>query len=141
MRAAREVNDGMPGHVVARIRECTGGAETPRIAVLGLAYKPNVDDVRESPTFAVLHGLRESLPGAEVRLHDPHVPEGTHDTVSLAEALREADCVAIVTGHRRYTQMDPELTRALVAEPVLLDTTGVLDAEAWRRAGFRVETL
>ncbi len=110
---AGEINTGMPGYVVARLAEelnqkgkCLKGA---RILLLGMAYKPDVDDLRESPTLRLIHLLREQ--GAEVSYNDPHI-QRLHRTrqydfdmssVELTpETLSSADCVVIVTNHRAY---------------------------------------
>ena len=110
---AGEINTGMPAYVVARLAEelnqkgkCLKGA---RVLLLGMAYKPDVDDLRESPALRLIHLLREQ--GAQVSYNDPHIPR-LHRTrqydfdmssVELTpEALSSADCVVVVTNHRAY---------------------------------------
>jgi UDP-N-acetyl-D-glucosamine dehydrogenase len=110
---AGEINTGMPRYVVSRLADelnrlgkCLKGA---RILLLGMAYKPDVDDLRESPALRLIDLLREQ--GAEVSYNDPHIPR-LHRTrqydfdlssVELSEdALVSADCVVIVTNHKAY---------------------------------------
>jgi UDP-N-acetyl-D-glucosamine dehydrogenase len=73
---AGEINTAMPVHVVERLGEALNAARKPlngsRVLVLGLAYKPNVDDYRESPSFRIMDLLKQR--GSEVAYHDPHVP-------------------------------------------------------------------
>jgi len=110
---AGEVNHRMPNYVVDRtvlaLNEAGKPVKGSRILVLGLAYKPDVDDVRESPSFALID-LLEGL-GATVDYHDPHVP-ATHpmrrrntprrSIVLTPAALAEYDCVLIATHHSAY---------------------------------------
>ncbi len=107
---AAEVNSHMPDYVVGKVgdalnseRKAVNGS---RVLVLGVAYKRDVGDVRESPALDVIHLLRER--GAEVSYHDPHVPAVRFDGYALTSveltdaALEEADCVVIVTDHRAF---------------------------------------
>lgn len=112
---AGQVNHEMPGYVIQRCMLALNHAAKPvqgaKVLVLGLAYKPDIDDVRESPSFALIHQLREL--GAQVSYHDPHVP-ATHAmrhypdlplmrSIELTEAaLAEADLVLVATHHSAY---------------------------------------
>lgn len=105
---ASEVNGFMPQFVVGKISEALNDARKPvngsKIVVLGVAYKPNVNDVRESPALDII-GLLEGMK-AQVCYHDPYVPsfkEGDHELNSVAltgELVAGSDCVVIVTNHR-----------------------------------------
>ena len=104
---ADEVNTGMPRWVVGKVAEALNddrkAVNGSRVLVLGAAYKPNVDDTRESPALDVMELLRER--GAEVRYHDPHVEEVEVDeerwrSVELTDdELEAADCAVVVTDH------------------------------------------
>jgi UDP-N-acetyl-D-glucosamine dehydrogenase len=110
---AGEINSAMPEHVVRRTVEALNARRKPlngsRVLVLGLAYKPNVDDYRESPSFVLLDLLRAG--GAEVAYYDPHVPEvratrehahwaGVRSIAWSPEILRTFDAVLIATNHK-----------------------------------------
>ncbi len=120
-----KVNQQMPYHCVAKVQRTLNHAGLPikgaRIAVLGVSYKPGVGDIRESPALKILTLLKGL--GAELRYHDPHVPalrdHGLH-SVSLDDALEEADLALIVTAH-------PEVDHQLVAQRarLLVDLRGV----------------
>jgi len=108
---AAEINTSMPEHVVNRVAEALNGQGKPlrgsRVLVLGLAYKPDVDDVRESPAVTLIELLQQR--GARVQYHDPYIPSGkpmrehniTHlRSIPLTPAnLRRFDCVLIATDH------------------------------------------
>ena len=107
---AAEVNSHMPDYVVGKVGDALNterkSVNGSRVLVLGVAYKRDVGDVRESPALDVIHLLRQR--GAEVAYHDPYVAslrrEGIDlDTTELtAEALAAADCVVVVTDHSAY---------------------------------------
>jgi len=103
------VNGQMPEFVVSKVQNALNDAGKPlkgsRIHVMGVAYKRDIDDVRESPALDILHVLRSR--GAQVSYSDPHVPRLTADGLDLSsedgpEAVGEADCVVIVTDHRVF---------------------------------------
>ena len=107
IRTARQVNDSQPDFVVELVRRALGGVlEGKKVAALGLSYKPDIDDLRESPALDVMWLLRER--GAEVTYHDPYVTNLHHEglemeAIDLTEkALAEADCVVVVTDHTWY---------------------------------------
>ncbi len=108
---ASEINSAMPRYVVGRILECMNHRgktlKGSRCLVLGAAYKPEIDDIRESPALDVI-GLLQNM-GAIVEYHDPYIPViKTHDdiemssVVDLMAAVRTADVVVIVTDHKVY---------------------------------------
>lgn len=138
MRTARAVNDEMPTHVVSLVEEAVKGIEKPRIAFLGLAYKGNVDDVRDSPSFDILKKLKTRWPHADIAVNDPFVPPGKFETIPLEAAIERADCILVVTDHRQYKSLDPRTVKSKVARRVVIDTRGMLDVRAWINAGFWV---
>lgn len=116
------------------------------ITVLGAAFKPNSDDVRDSPALAVAGEL--ALRGARVRVCDPQAVEnarrvypGLEYPVSLADGVAGADLVILATEWPEYRELDPVWTAELVAEPVVLDARNALDLARWRGAGWQVHGL
>lgn len=107
---ASEINTGMPRYVVNKIQEALNNQgkalKGSRVLVLGVAYKPDIDDVRESPALDVLGLLLQS--GSNVIYHDPYIPEVHHYDLDLSsvqdlmEEVKKADCVVIVTNHSEY---------------------------------------
>ena len=117
-----------------------------KIAVLGLAFKPDSDDVRDSPALNVAAQL--SLQGAAVVCHDPKAianarkrfPELTY-AGSIAEAVAGADAIMVLTEWPEYRELDPAVLAAQVTQPIVIDGRNCLDADAWRAAGWRYRAL
>ncbi len=108
---ASDINTNMPRYVVARLLDAMNdrgkALKGSRCLVLGAAYKPDIDDIRESPALDVIGLLQKK--GAQVEYHDPYIPAlKTHDDVEmhsvpdLMEAVNRADCVVIITNHKCY---------------------------------------
>jgi UDPglucose 6-dehydrogenase len=127
--------------------EALGGSVfRKRIAVLGVTFKPDSDDVRDSPALDVAVSLKGL--GADVVATDPEgiptarVRHPQLEYVALTEdALRGADLVVLVTEWREYRDLDPVETAELVADPVIIDGRNVLDPAAWRSAGWTYHGL
>jgi len=142
IRTAREVNDGMPGHVLARLARLA--APPAPICLLGVTYKANVDDVRESPAVRIAELAVDS--GYRVRLCDPHVAPGVTGLpaplLPLEQAVRDAAALVLLVDHTAFTHgLDLDLVAALVGRKQVLDTRGALDRSAWRQRGFSVAVL
>ena len=93
---ARQVNDAQPHFVLEKVKQTLGSLKEKKIAALGLAYKPDVDDLRESPAMEVVHLLQQE--GAQVRVWEPFKPEADMQGIDMActleEAIWEARCPA-----------------------------------------------
>ncbi len=107
---ASEINTGMPRYVVSKVQDALNdhrkSLKGSKVLVLGAAYKPDIDDLRESPSMDVIGLLMQK--GADVQYHDPYIKTVSHDewkltSVSdLMKSISEADCVVIVTNHSSY---------------------------------------
>ena len=148
---AEEVNSRMPEHVVTLIADGLNdemkALKGARVLLLGVAYKKDIDDVREAPALSIIDRLRAK--GADVRYHDPFVREVRFDdahtqgsgaplqTVALTdEELQTADCVVIVTDH---TQVD--YARVCALSKLIVDTRNALDSSLRRQACARIIRL
>jgi UDP-N-acetyl-D-mannosaminuronic acid dehydrogenase len=121
IRAARAVNDARPARVVAMIREACAGFAAPRVACLGLAYKPDVADCRESPAVAVVRELVRE--GFDVTVSDPFVAAFPGLTIrDPAAAIAGADVVAVLVAHTPFRALD----RTLLAGKAVVDPAGLL---------------
>jgi UDP-N-acetyl-D-mannosaminuronic acid dehydrogenase len=140
VRAAREVNDGMPHYVVERLLQ-EMKHESGHVALLGLAYRAELSDTRESPALEIHHLLRQR--GLDVKAHDPLVASEVGEIANhtMQDALAGAGSILLVTDHRSFVNLDPSAISDLVAGRSVFDTRGCLDADRWHRAGFRVITL
>jgi UDPglucose 6-dehydrogenase len=132
--------------VVALAEELVGAVSGSRIAVLGVAFKPNSDDVRDSPALDVARRLHDA--GAHVSVFDPEANATAAriapdlDYVADAEtALRGADAVLVLTEWTEFRQLDPAVVAELVAHRRVIDGRNVLDPAAWRAAGFEYRGL
>jgi UDP-N-acetyl-D-glucosamine dehydrogenase len=121
---ASEINTSMPRYWVQKVQDSLNDAgravKNSRILVLGVAYKKNVNDMRESPALDIIHLLEEK--GAHVYYHDPHVPSFQHEGMEMVSvtdldvALRMVDCVVIATDHDAYRWDDVARKAALVVD-------------------------
>jgi len=143
IRTARQVNDAQPEYVVDVIRRAAGELGGCQIAALGLAYKPDVDDLRESPAIEIVRLLAEA--GARVRTYEPYKPgaqvPGTDSAASLDGALRDADLVLLLVAHSPLKALQPAQAAALLRRRVAVDVANGWDAAAWQAAGFRLFRL
>jgi UDPglucose 6-dehydrogenase len=142
-----EINLGRRERVVALAREAAGGELTGRrVAVLGLAFKPNSDDVRDSPSLAICDRL--AAEGAAVSVHDPVAMPGAarkrpglRYAPSVSEAAEGAELVLHLTEWSDYRAIDPAALARVVARRVIIDARCCLDAGLWREAGWTVRVL
>src|SRR5207245_640949 len=118
---AREVNDGMPAHVAALVREAIGRPDGAVIVTLGKTYKADVSDVRESPAVSVIDALARA--GAEVREHDSMILADR----PVEELAKGADALVLLVDHAGYRGLDPARLAGVMRHPVLIDTRGVID--------------
>ncbi|MBK6433072.1 MAG: nucleotide sugar dehydrogenase [Anaerolineae bacterium] len=124
IQLAGEINSEMPRYWVNKVQDALNDVGKPvrgsKVLVLGVAYKKDIDDVRESPALDIVELL--SLKGAAVSYHDPHVPSFRHNghalksVTDLALALETADCVVIATDHSMYDWADVTRRAALVID-------------------------
>ncbi|HKW78750.1 MAG TPA: nucleotide sugar dehydrogenase [Candidatus Limnocylindria bacterium] len=132
---AREVNDAMPGHAVDLVRDALETLKGRVVVTLGLTYKADVVDRRESPAEHVVELLRSA--GAEVRAHDALVASKP-DVYELAKG---ADAVVLLVDHKEYRALAPSELAKRMRRPVAVDTRGVLDRKAWESSGMRLRVL
>lgn len=126
---ASEINTGMPRFVLTRVQDALNDRQKAlkgsKVLVLGAAYKPDIDDLRESPSLDVMALLEKK--GAIVSYHDPYIPSIKHDgsvrrsVEDLWKAVEDADCVVIVTNHKVY-----DYARILEKAKLIVDTRNAL---------------
>jgi UDP-N-acetyl-D-mannosaminuronic acid dehydrogenase len=144
IHTARQVNDGQPHRTAAMVANALGGdLKGKRIAVLGLAFKPEVDDLRESPAIEVAQLLAQA--GAQVRAFEPYKPEeqveGIETLPSLEAVLAEAEALILMVNHAQFSRLDPSAVARLTPARIAIDTRGQWDAAAWQAAGFTIYRL
>ncbi|MCK1796962.1 UDP-glucose/GDP-mannose dehydrogenase family protein [Streptomyces sp. XM4193] len=147
LREVDSINMRRRGHMVELTRDAVGGALLgKRIAVLGATFKPDSDDVRDSPALNVAGQLH--LQGAQVTVYDPKGMENARalfPTLAYAdsaiEAVRGADVVLHLTEWREFRELDPTELGEAVAVPHILDGRNALDPQLWRKAGWTFRAL
>jgi len=125
IKLARDTNTSMPAFVVGKIKMLLRGIVNPKIAALGVTYKGNVDDRRESPALEIVHML--TMEGFHVEVYDPHVAD--KDYVDLETAAKDADIMVVLVDHNEYKAMDHAALAALMKNPVLFDTKNIIQAQ------------
>lgn len=150
LREVDAINERRRSRVVTRATQLLGGDVTgKRVAVLGAAFKPNSDDIRDSPSLEIAWRLANA--GAQVRVHDPKAlpvaralrPEsdGLRYVDDIDEALSDADIVLHLTEWQEYRDLDPAAVAQATARRMVIDGRNKLDVDAWRAAGWTVEAL
>lgn len=130
IRTARTVNDDKPHHVLDRIEHVARRFREPVIACLGLAFKADIDDLRESPAVEIVHALAERAIGDVIAV-EPNIDalpaslEGRAALANVAHALQRADIVVILVEHRQFKQIDP----LKLQSKIVIDTRGLLARE------------
>jgi UDP-N-acetyl-D-mannosaminuronic acid dehydrogenase len=144
IRTARQVNDAQPHLVLDLVRRAFGGnLSGHQVAVLGLAYKPDVDDLRESPAIEVAHLLVEN--GVRVNAFEPFKTsaalDGLNTVDSLTSALQDAEALLLLVGHSAFRNLEPQEAAQLTPARIVIDTINAWHAEAWQASGFKVFQL
>lgn len=129
IKTAREVNDSKPGFVLDKLLPQARRINEVKIAALGLAFKPNIDDLRESPARQIVNRLADELPEATILAVEPNIEElpselGKRSNVFLTEteqAIADADIVLLLVDHNEFVNLDS----TLLAEKIVHDTRGV----------------
>ena len=142
IQTARRINERMP-HVVARLVDemlMPASRVDTRIAILGAAYKADIDDTRESPSLAVADLLKERR--YHVSVYDPLARDFEYLlSPTLEEAVRDCDAILLITDHRCFRDINPATVAPLVRRKILIDARQFVDRDAWTAAGFVVRTL
>ena len=127
IRTAREVNDGKPTWVIDQVVQASAETENPTIAALGLAFKPDIDDLRESPALSITRQLPGAVQGATVLAVEPNIDElppaladAGIELASVEDAIARADIVLLLVDHQEFKSLD----RALLSGKTIIDTRG-----------------
>ena len=148
LKEAERVNKRRIGQFMEKVRRALWVVKDKQVGVLGLAFKPHTDDLREAPALDVARQLLER--GARVKVHDPVAmdrfkKEHAGMDVILAsdahEVARDADALILVTEWPQYLELNWESLASVMRTPILLDARHVLDRARVGRAGFRYLSL
>ena len=127
-------------------RDLSGDLRSKKIAVLGAAFKPDSDDVRDSPALDI--AIQIQAAGANVVIHDPKAIEPARKrfpalnfVTTIDEALKDAEIVLHLTEWKIYREIDPVKAKSLVAKPIIIDGRNALDRKKWKDAGWHFRAL
>ncbi|MEW5876656.1 MAG: UDP-glucose/GDP-mannose dehydrogenase family protein [Acidobacteriota bacterium] len=143
-----EVNEKIKARMVDKIRTACGGSVSGlTIGVLGLAFKPETDDMRESPAIPIVTALVEE--GARVRAFDPAAMDNAKEVLPAAveycqdayDAATGAHCLVIITEWNQFRSLDLERLKGLLAKPLVVDLRNVYEPDKMREAGFAYECV
>ncbi len=142
IHTSRQVNDSQPEFVVRWIERRLGSVKGKKIAALGLAYKADVDDLRESPAVDVARLLVQA--GADLTVYEPFktdfIVEGARSAASLAEAVEGAEALVLLVGHAELKKLDPRSADGGSVRTVF-DCVKGWDQTAWQAAGFEFHRM
>ncbi|VAW52113.1 UDP-glucose 6-dehydrogenase [hydrothermal vent metagenome] len=139
-----EVNASQKARMVSKIREALGGSEADKtIAVLGLTFKPETDDMRDSPSLAILPAMFDK--GAIIQAHDPEgmeeakhlLPAGIRYCDTVYETFENADVVVLMTEWNQYRALDFEKVKRLMKGKIFIDLRNVYEKDAMEQKGFK----
>ncbi len=144
IHAARLVNDSQPEYVIQLIQRVVGAdLHGINVALLGLAYKAGVDDMRESPAIQIAHLLMAK--GAGVAVYDPFKAgeeiDGLKSSASLADVLEKAEVIIFLVGHPSLVNLSPSELEDLTKARLVFDAVNGWTGEEWAKSPFRVYHL
>jgi nucleotide sugar dehydrogenase len=135
LRTARRINNYMPIYTVKILQDSLNQIERPlkktKVGVLGLSYKANIDDLRESPSFKIIEELKKK--GAEVITFDPYIKEKS-DVKSLEELLGKSDALILVTNHKDFLNKEDSFKKFGIK--AIVDGVNCLDREKIKNSGI-----
>jgi len=149
---ANRVNDRMPEHVISILEDAVDSLRDTSVAVLGITYKGNVSDTRNSPGLEIAKLLgnvstktRPAMDGGwdegSVTIHDPRATDQRLQLVSFETAVNDADAVVFGAAHDEFADLNPADIRSKMAGRTVVDPVDVIDIEQWTEHGFDVRTI
>jgi UDPglucose 6-dehydrogenase len=147
VEAVVDVNDKRKKQMAGRIIEaCGGSVEGKTIGILGLAFKPNTDDMRDAPSLDIVAALQAA--GATIRAYDPEsmteAKSMMEDVIwceNAYEVMEEVDALSIVTEWNEFRALDLERMKSLLKDPILVDLRNIYDADEMEKAGFNYSCI
>jgi UDP-N-acetyl-D-mannosaminuronic acid dehydrogenase len=143
VRLARDINDTMPLYTVERVQRIFKENQiiNGRVCLLGLSFKADIDDIRESPSLEVMRILEQLK--IDYTAYDPYIKENlfSKQTQNIDNALEYADLILILTEHQKFKQLDPQRFKNPLRTKLIFDTKNCINKEQWKKAGFDVYVL
>ena len=139
IRLSRETNDNMPEFTANRVIDILKDTKNPKVTILGITYKANVDDIRESPILALIDILKEHR--INVSVCDPFVKEMPGVSADPLEAARDSDLLLLAVNHKQFKNLNFSDIAGEMRTANLFDTRNFVDTAAAEQAGFRTYLL
>lgn len=141
LRAVKKVNLGQRKSLFRKVEEALWIIKGKSIAVLGLSFKPNTDDIRNSASVELIHMLQQE--GAKIKVYDPQamkkgkaVLKGVIFSKGLYDAMKGVDCILLMTEWDVFKKMDLKRVKKIVRQPIFIDGRNVFDPKAMQQMGF-----
>ncbi len=139
---SQEINDGMSSHVISLtqdgLKKVGKSLENSQIVILGVSYKPNVKDIQITPAEPIIKKLQEL--GAKIKIYDPHFKSdhifGINVDDNFSNAISGVDAVILITAHDEFRNLDLSIFASKMQTPVVVDTRGIIDTYAAKKAGL-----
>lgn len=143
VHTAREINDAQPHYVVNTMEKKIGQLQGKKIAVLGLSYKPNIDDLRESPAIEIVHLLEQKK--AQITVFEPYKPNGyegkARSATTIEEAVRDCEIIVLLVAHKAFKELKPKEVASLTGARIVFDMCGGWRIGDWESANFQFYEL
>lgn len=136
---ARNINISMPNYIVEMVEKQTKHIKNPVITIFGVAFKANIDDVSETPAIPIIKLLERK--NYQIKIYDPFVKKFRYNLTSLNDAVKDSDCILVLTDHNDFKTLDIDKIRDLMRNKILIDTRNCVDHEKWKAKGFKIKIL
>ena len=139
IKQARLINDRMPLFVFDKIKNIVGGFNGQTIALFGVTYKPNIDDVRESPVMHLLEMLKKE--NVKVNVCDPHAKDQVENNMDIYDAVKDASIMVLGVNHDEFKNIDFNKIASLLKDKNILDTRNFFNREELAKEGLNYYLL
>ncbi len=136
---ARNINISMPNYIVEIVEKETKHIKNPVITIFGVAFKANIDDISETPAIPIIALLEKK--NYKIKIYDSFVKKFRYNLSSLNDAVKDSDCILILTDHDDFKMIDIGKITDLMRNKILIDTRNCVDHEKWKAKGFEVKIL
>ena len=141
LKAVQNINDDQKKFFVKKIEEAIWNISAKTIGILGLAFKPNTDDMRYAPSLDIIADLREL--GAKIKVFDPHsmgkakeVLKGVEFCADSYSVCKKSDCLVVLTEWDEFKELDMQKVKKLLNQPIVIDGRNIYDPKKMRAQGF-----
>jgi UDPglucose 6-dehydrogenase len=141
LRAVMEINYDQRKRVIQKLRDILGGFRGKTVGILGLAFKPNTDDMRDAPSIEIIHMLQHE--GAQIKAYDPQAMETAKRVLTNVtycenpyDVTEGADALILVTEWNEFKQLDMMRIKETMCQPIILDSRNIYDPRRMKEMGF-----